>query len=155
IAWIEAVLLIAKESGTKLQQMVAMLKGEVIRISENIVDEYFRCRVGAEAAGIVVAWRRRAAFDTVKRLQAEARCQLGIAGDTNDLIAGKPEDAAGICRIATIKANASIVCGELIHNRVGKGMDPAGIEEMIGKVARDRELDRNWIRGLTIARISL
>ncbi len=155
IAWIEAVLLIAEKSAAKLQQMAAMLPGEVIRISENIVDEYLRRWVGAEAAGIIIAWRGRAAFYTVKRLQAETSCLLRIAGDANDLIAVEPEDAAGICGIATVKANASIICSELIHNSVRKGMHPTGIEEMIRIVAGGWELDRNWIRGLTIARVSL
>ncbi len=132
-----------------------MLPREVIRIPENVVDEYLRRWVGAEAAGIIIAWRGRAAFYTVKRLQAETSCLLRIAGDANDLVAIQPEDTAGIGSIAAVKANASIICSELVHDRVRKGMHPAGIEEMIRIVAGGWELDGNWIRGLTIPRVPL
>ena len=55
VAGIEAVLLIAEKFAAELQQVTAMLPGEVVRISKDVVDENFRGRVGAETGWIAGA----------------------------------------------------------------------------------------------------
>lgn len=133
--------------------MAAFLPGEIVGISKDVVDEDFRRGVGAEDARIPIA--SCAVAERAKVLRAEACRLLRIAGNSDKLVALESEDAAGISGNAVVEANAPIVGGERVHNCRGKGMNPVGIEKVIGIIICDRELDRNRINRLTVLRVSL
>ena len=112
VAGVEAVLLIADELGTELQQVPAPLPRQVVGVAEHIVDENLRRRVRAEAADTDAD---SAVHCDV--LEAETGRLLRSARDADDVVAIESENAAGISARTAVEADAAIVGSERVYDR--------------------------------------